>query len=382
MQRIQLVIAILAVTLAGATRGRTEERSIAARIAGRDFPSVFQAWSSVENVPDVNHIEGIAKHDLMWSCPGLRWDGTPVGLARRYTPESIERARRIRRYLLKLNPNIVLIREIRYRDARADWLPDGHPWWRRDEDGQIVKGWDEGGFLQLDFANPAFRRHVAQRAKAAVDSGAIDGILLDWWIDDNDRLALVRDIRAAIGDAALIIANSNDRQAPRTAPYINGFFMECFRSRTVEDWHRIAATLTWAERHLRPPRVNCVEVWYDQSRRDLHLMRAVTSLALTHSDGYCLFSDPNPLPTPDHRHDWYAFWDTPLGKPLAASVTRPDGVTLRRYDHGVAAYNPMGNRAVTVTFDTPHTSQATGRTGTTHTVPACDGDIFLKTAER
>ena len=49
-------------------------------------------------------------------------------------------------------------------------------------------------------------------------------------------------------------------------------------------------------------------------------LRATTTLSLVRSDGYALFSDPNPLPTPDHLHDWYPFWDKSLGK------TAGDGV--------------------------------------------------------
>jgi len=37
-------------------------------------------------------------------------------------------------------------------------------------------------------------------------------------------------------EKALIIANANDRTTPQTAPYINGYFMECYRSRTAKDW--------------------------------------------------------------------------------------------------------------------------------------------------
>jgi hypothetical protein len=46
-----------------------------------------------------------------------------------------------------------------------------------------------------------------------------------------------------------------------------------------------------AEGHLREPRVNCLETWYHKSRDDLNLMRATTTLALTRSEGYCLFSE-------------------------------------------------------------------------------------------
>ena len=373
-------IALLALLTSTAAMSQGQ-LSIAERIAGRDFPSVFQAWSRVENLPRANAIEGIARHDLAWnaiSLCGLRWDTTPRGLAEDFEPSSIEAARKVRRKLLELNPNLILIAEIRYRDAHRSFLPENHPWWMRDERGQIVEGWAEGGFLRLDYRNPAFQRHVAQRAKATIDSGIADGILLDWWQEDNDRLALIQEIRAAIGDEPLVIANTNDRTAPRTAPYINGFFMECYRSATAEDWQRIGQTLIWAEQHLRQPRVNCVEVWYHNSRRDLNLMRAVTTLTLTHSNGYCLFSDPNPLPTPDHRHDWYPFWDTNLGKPAGKAMHRADGATSRAFERGTVVYNPMGNGQVEITFDGIRVSRATGRRSRIHTLSACDGDIYLK----
>jgi len=374
-----LALALLIVSLASAAMGQGE-RSIAERIASREFPSVFQAWSRVENLPDANAIEGLARHDLAWnaiSLCGLRWDTAPRGLAEKFEPASVRAALQVRRKLLELNPNLILIAEIRYRDAHCSFLPENHAWWLRDGQGRIVEGWAEGNFLRLDFGNPAFRRHVARRAKAVIDSGVADGILLDWWHEDDDRVTLIQEIRAAIGDEPLIIANTNDRTAPRTASYINGFFMECYRSETTEDWQRIAHTLSWAEQHLRRPHVNCIEVWYHTSRRNLNLMRAVTTLTLTHSDGCCLFSDPNPLPTPDHLHDWYPFWDKGLGRPLSAAVRRGDGATQREFEKGTVVYNPMGNDPVEIAFNEMYVSRATGRCSRTHTLPACDGDIYL-----
>ena len=356
-------------------------KPIAERIADRDFPSVFQAWGRVQNLRDVTILEGIAKHDLMWnviSQCGLRWDQHPRGLAEGFEPFSIQAARRMRADLLKLNPNLIMIAEIRYRDAHPSFLPEGHKWWMRDDSGQIVKGWEEGQFLQLDYRSAEYRRHVAQRAKAVIDTGVADGILLDWWQDDEHRLALIKEVRAAIGDDPLVIVNSNDRTAPQTAPYINGFFMECYRSNSAEDWQRIARTLKWAEQNLRPPRVNCVEVWFQNSRQDLNLMRAVTTLTLTHSDGYCLFGDPNPLPMPDHQHDWYRFWDTDLGKPLGQAVLREDGATQREFTNGTVVYNPLGNRAAELTFDEAQTSQAMHIGSKQHVLPGGDGDIYLR----
>jgi len=166
--------------------------------------------------------------------------------------------------------------------------------------------------------------------------------------------------------------------ASETAPYINGYFMECYKSKTAKDWQEIADTLAWAEAHLREPRVNCLETWYHQSRDDLNLMRATTTLALTHSDGYCLFSDPNPLPTPDHLHNWYKFWSRSLGKPEAKGKVAGDGTVRREFQNGTVVYNPMGNKAVSVTFPEERRSVATGKIARSHDLGSADGDIFLK----
>ena len=358
-----------------------KERSISERIAARDFPSVFQAWSPADNLPGENKLVTAARHDLIWhgvSWYGLAWDKNPSGLGEAIRSESIETGLRKRRELLRLNPNLVLIAEIRYRDASRRFLPVNHKWWRRNKDGTLTKGWSEGGFLQLDFDNPEYREHVAKRAGAVVKTGVVDGVLLDWWRDDDSRLELVKLVRRAIGDKRLILANANDRVTPRTAPYINGYFMECYRSKTPKDWQRIAETLKWAEVNLREPRANCLETWYHNSRNDLNLMRATTTLALTCSNGYCLFSDPNPLPTGDHRHNWYRFWDAKLGKPTNPGITMPNGTIRRNFDNGTAIYNPMGNKTVKITFDQPKTSSATGKTSRTHTLTSPDGDIYLK----
>jgi hypothetical protein len=140
----------------------------------------------------------------------------------------------------------------------------------------------------------------------------------------------------------------------------------------------MAETLQWAEHSLYGPRVNCVEVWHHNSRQDLSLMRAATALVLTHSNGYCLFSDPNPLPTADHLHDWYSFWDTDLGRPLADAAQRDDGAIVREFQAGTVIYNPMGNHAIEVAFEQPRTSRATAKSDRRHALAPCDGDIYLR----
>lgn len=364
----------------GGVQETVAEEPVAGRIANREFPSVFQAWNPADNLAE-DRVVTEARHDLIFHGErffGLQWDNAHPGLATNFTAASLQAGLRRRRDLLRRNPNLILLLEIRYRDAQRCFLPDGHQWWRRDEQGNIVPGWEEGGYLQLDCSNPEYRDHVAKQAQAAALSGVVDGIMLDWWRDDAERLALVKAIRSRIGDEALILANVNDVPTPHTAPFINGYFMECYRSQTAQDWKQIADTLAWAEGNLRQPRINCLETWYHKSRAEENLMRATTALALVLSDGYCLFSDPNPLPTPDHLHNWYPFWEPLSGRPTARGTARPDGATTREFANGTAAYNPMGNQPVTITFDEPRISRATGRRARVHTLGPCDGDLFLR----
>ena len=351
------------------------------RIAARDYPSVFQAWNQATAFAGKTQPQMQALHDLVFLHPtamGLRAVGPCEGESLEFTVDSLAAGLARRRELLRLNPAIVILAEIRYRDAPAGFLPDDSPWWKRAPDRGFVMGWAEGGYRLLDVGHAGWHEQVARRAKAVMETGCFDGIMLDWWVDDADRQALVRGVRRAVGPEALILVNSNDREIPRTAAEVNGLFMECYRSRDAGDWQRISRTLLWAERNLRTPRINCVESWHHHSRRDLSLMRAVTTLVLTHADGYCLFSDPNDLPTPDHLHDWYDFWDKGLGRPVGPGRAVEHGAWRRAFSQGEVVYNPSGGREIELRFETPHRSRATGRIGTSHVVKAWDGDIFIR----
>lgn len=367
-------------TMALCAEELTPRPSATERIAARTFPSIFQAWNRADNLQSEDTWTTLARHDLVFHAPdffGLNWADKYPGISTSFTTDSQASAIGTRKKLLSKNPHLVMLAELRYRDAHQSYLPENHAWWKR-KDGQRVIGWEEGGYFLLDFSNPAYRTQIAQQAKRIIDTGVFDGIMLDWWEDDEDRLKLVQAIRREIGDKALILVNANDRKTPETAAFINGYFMECYQSKTPEDWKKIAETLRWAESNLQAPRINCVETWFQKSRADLHLMRATTTLSLTLSDGYCLFSDPNPLPAPDHLHDWYDFWNKSLGRPKAKGVQNQDGSIQREFDQGFAVYNPPGNRPVTITFTTPHTAVSSRTSGLTFTVPPADGDLFLK----
>jgi hypothetical protein len=394
--------------------------SIASRIAGRDFPSVFAPWNVAESlrqadglIVPLSTIETLsatrARHDLYFSTydrMGLRLASgcQYVVLTPDFTPESIQAARQNRARLLAANPHMLIMTDLHYFSAPKRYLPPDSPWWRHDSrNDQFVHNNEEYKSSMLDFSNPDFQDKVAALASALMKTGVYDGCMLDWWHDDDqwsaDRLKLIKKIRAAIGEKAILLGNVNGRLPRHTASYLNGMYMEGFGSQFFPDWHTAAANLLWGASHLRQPAITALEGWYSpdsgnglgdiaaiqqRGRSDYACMREVTTLSLVFSDGYVLFSDPNFLPTPDHLHDWYPFWDKSLGKPVKplARLDHPDrsGAYTRQYEKGEVVFNPPSNHPVTINFPEPRRSAATGIMGQSFSVAPGDGDLFVNPA--
>ena len=370
--------------------------TVAARITEHGFPSIFEAWAPVDNLREPNGstvplsskeslLASEARHDLYWGGwqqLGLRLaDGQKYPLLSPvFTPESIRVALLNRATLLAANPNIVILSEVHYHAAQPNFLPPDSPFWVRNADFDSKLGKIYGTHL-LAMGNPEFQDKLAAFCAALVESGVYDGCMLDGWHDDDDtpaRIGLIRKLRSAVGEKAILLGNVNERLPTRTASYLNGMYMEGLYSRFFPDWHLAAANLIWGERNLRKPAITALEGW---SARDQYpLMRQVTMLSLVFSNGYVLFSEPN-SPSGDHVHDWYPFWNKSLGRPTGslATLDRPDlsGAYTRKFDKGEAVFNPPSNHPVTVHFDQPHRSAATNTTGQSFTVASGDGDIFL-----
>jgi len=376
------------------------ERSVAERVTGKNFPAIFQAWNPLDmtNAFPLDSLEqrlqAAARHDLLWEEPvsqlgfntplvlGAVWDSAHGGVATDFTPASKKQALANRQRLLELNPNMVLLLEVRWRDAPGSFLPEDSPFWKRNADGSRKRGWDGGPepYYLMNPDNADFAANIARQCKIAIDSGIYDGVMFDW----DGHLPIVKKVREVIGTNALIICNIHDRikEAQTYGHLINGAFMELSQEgpgapqRKLGTWESSRKALVAFEKIFAKPTVNCLESWGD--RKDLRRMRAVTTLGLTHSDGYVLFADPNPLPTPDHLHDWYAFWDAPLGRPAGQCVDRADGAYQREFAGGTVIYNPINNQPVTVKFTEDRKRVSDGGRGREFTVPDYDGDIFLK----
>ena len=383
------------------------------RLADRNFPSIFAAWDwRPVNRPHLSYVEGVALHDLYFTERfGLELSYAEHGvIVRGYLNEARERRDRF----AALNPNMVFLVAVHIRDAYHGDSPDASPYapyWVRDVAGNPVPGW-RGTYL-VDFTDPGAQQLIVDQAAAVSKCGLYDGIFLDWWREDwivlkghrsfeaeqRARDAIIQRIRAEVRPDFLIMVNSNYSEIPRSAPYVNGIFMETgtpdgFRGEQPQgeelEWriNKIESTLRWAEENLREPQINGLEGWGlgDQppdSPANLRWMRAFTTMSLTLSDGYVLLNRGRAPGEAWHTHEhyWYDFWDADLGQPAGPKATLYDpetpGLFIREFTNGWAVYNRSG-KAQVIEFPEKVSSVTSGLTVANHAVLDLDGDMFLK----
>ena len=105
-------------------------------------------------------------------------------------------------------------------------------------------------------------------------------------------------------------------------------------------------------------------------------MRAITTLSLTHSDGYVVFTSAND----GYHHYWYDFWYTDHRRPVGPTAQRYEeifGLYIREYTNGWAVYNHNG-KAQEITLPELATGVSSEAEGMTHTLPNLDGEIYLR----
>jgi hypothetical protein len=371
--------------------------NIKARKEAKQFPSLFQVWNgfqdtakdSVYNQKYEKHYK--AENDLFMTGPwyyGLEFDSPSLftGEGTVLKPESIVRGLAIRDSLLQLNPNLILIGEVRYYDAQLDFLPATSPFWVKGTDGKPKQNPDCcPGYALLDWNLPAYQKQVASRAKAILASGVVDGIFLDWATDD--RFDFFKAIRDSIGPDAIIYGNSNTSYREKLTPLMNGIFMEGLDSNTPLEWEAIRDVVSRSQLNLREPKLITFESWgnkkFDTSyAKELSKMRATITLMMTQSDGYSIYYPDNSDIFNDHWHPWYDFYEVNVGSPIGPGALQPDGSYRREFKNGIAIYNPPLNaKEVTVIFPGIMVRKSTGLKGTTFKIPFYDGDIFIPEAK-
>ena len=426
------VTPLLTLNLAGSQVCDVEGSPIAPRIANRDYPSVFAAWANIINLPMLSESERLARHDLYFCCPmfGLSFVETKEGIK---LVGDIEGAMEQRRKLQAQNPNMVLLAAVRYfSGVNGNDYPEDWPIWLRDENGNRVTeaGWGES---LLDFTLLETQEWTIGQVVAVSKCGLFDGIFLDHW-SEHPRLSgyrsleeehtardkILQGIRAEVDDDFLIMVNTNREKIPKWAAYVNGTFMETLpsistdlnifqgRGYTYTDLFQIESTLLWSEGNMREPRINGLEGWgliekLPDSPENQKWMRLFTTMSLTHSDGYVLYTigsgsrqhehpwdneflaqtygHANQVPhVHDHDHYWYDFWDADLGQPIgekAQLYENRGGLFIREFTNGWAVYNRSG-KAQEIRLPEQATGVESGLQNTTHTVPDLDGEIYLK----
>ena len=399
------------------------------RLQNRHFPSIFQAWSGMLNRPALSPEVRLAHHDLFWSPEfGLRFQKTEHGFQ---IVGNLVEARKQRDALLEQNPDMIFILELRIRDADPDSFFYKTTYrkrfpWIRDAAGAMVSGSDVYTAFLIDFTHPDVQDIIVQQALAVKKCGFFDGIFFGGWSEDapvlngyrtyeaeqEARLAILRRIRAEVGDDFLIIVNASSSQPMQAAPYVNGLFIVTGSDHTdgyrYEDLIHLENTLFWAEENLRSPQINCLEsrgvgTQAPDSPTNRRWMRVFTAMGLTHSDGYVLYTtgigrtrhahdwavlershktEHDGGIAHDHAHDhyWYDFWEAELGKPIGEKGQRyqgREGLFIREFSNGWAVYNRSGQ---TQHIELPEvtTEIKSGVRARSHTVPDLDGRLFVK----
>ena len=410
--------------------------AVAPRIKDRDYPSIFAAWSGnrILNLPDLSGDEAVIHHDLFWGGPGfhLQWHRTPEGLR---LFGRIDDAHWIREDLLSQNPNFIRLVSLDYTDTDLADYPEDWPYWIRDENGNRVRASAGDSDFLIDFTHPVVQDILVQKAVAVAKCGLYDGIFLGGWEEDSStldnngvyyrsveaewsaRISMVRRIREVVGDDFLIIVKTNQRPAPLSAPYVNGMFMEAILDEqdtgyTHAGLREIESTLLWSAQNFRAPQINTLEgrgisLEPPDSPRNQQRMRVITTLSLTHSDGYVCynigvigFSHEHAYEVwpgherehiegkshlHNHQHYWYPFYDAPLGRPVGKKAQiyhksqghRIDGLFMREFTNGWAVYNRSGKEQ-DIQLPMQAIGVASGTIGVNHTLSDLDGEIYLK----
>ena len=401
-----------------------ESIPVSDRIENRDYPSIFSAWQNIINLPSLSWDERLAYHDLRFSGLrfGVQWRTTSggVGLFGAFEP-----AKEQRDAMLSRNPNMIFLVTLDYYAAHPSEYPEDSPLWLRDESGNRIEDVGWGVFL-IDFTLPEMQDYFVEQAIQIAKCGLFDGIFLDWWRDDwrdsSEAQYYTSDVSEAaitmlrrmcegvdaVRDNFLIIVNTNRTKIPRSAPYVNGTFMETIDGRDYAGLAEMESTLLWSEQNFRYPQINCLEGWADKrepldSSTNQRWMRVFTTLSLTHSNGYVNLvsgivssnhthlyeiweghSAEHARGEPGdhtHQHYWYPFWDAPLGRPVGEKAQlynkNVEGLFIREFTNGWAVYNRSGETQE-ISLPIQATGVESGITSTTHTLPDLDGEMYLR----
>jgi len=233
------------------------EPPLVERVLGHDYPSIARPWNLCIDFPSKQRQQEILKHDISWESIGRERGGVgdrPIGAnwAGKYITLGTEFANLNdcldrRKRPLTTNPNAIFLAELRWRDYMDSSLPKEHEIWKRDSLGNriVAKGdkMNEPRYY-LDNDNKNLVQHLLNQANCIVQSGAYDGVFLDWF---GPSAAFLKQLRQTLGSRCLIIINAGYNYDPERAKYINGAYLECWKTNNP-------ATLENVRKQFKAPR--------------------------------------------------------------------------------------------------------------------------------
>lgn len=229
-----------------------------------------------------------------------------------------------------------------------------------------------GKTLATDYTNPEFHDYYADLV--AKRNNDVDGILLDWWHDHHGKVnsksavakarkQIARAVREKMSDDFLLVGNVNWRKDTATIQYLNGVFLELYKTPyerknayNTFEIDKMIDLLTYYENNLQYPKIIAFEPWRvsqqsNSNGKSLAEDRLTpenqnfaklfaTILSVHTSNGYYLYADSNhDTENGDHGHAWYSFYDLDIGKPTLKGVQVANRIGVRRYEKGMLGYN-------------------------------------------
>ena len=363
--------------------------SLAPRLDNLDFPNTIGASWLYPTDFGLDISFGLA--DQFFNMDYRRSDNKLVSL-------DLAQSIKVRDNIILDNPSSIFLAIIPWYSRSLSKLDLESPYWARDINGDIFIH-NEGADGFLDYTKPHTQDLIVQMVIEIDRCGLYDGIVLDAWGDGTllpentynsslqaeSRKRILERIRTETRPNFLIQVNSNRDKVPAdTAAYINGLSMET----GIPNWFvgpnklnevllETESTLLWAESHLRAPRINAVfgegistEPFHTASNQ--RWTRVLTTLGLTHSDGYISYQAGWQV--------WYNFWAADLGRPVgdkAQLYQETEGLFIREFANGWAVYNRSGEAQV-ITLPEEVQGVASGLVDTEHTLPNLDGEMYLR----
>ena len=380
--------------------------SVTERIENKKTPSIY-AWggrvfnSYAVNRTDLTNLEKLTLHEKSVCCWFFDIFPDPKVFPK-VLRGNLEKATQLRDQHLELNPNMIFLVGIEMRAVPKDLFPEDSPYWQRDPDGNVI--WAPKDTKFINFTHPDVQQMIIDAAIAVAECGLYDGIIFDWWRDFHHvlpgwgddwekgrdlelaaRANILKGIRESVREDFLIGGNVNRLKIPNSAWAINSGRMECGKDYPGGFTHaglsEIGDTLLWLENNLRAPLANSVDfnaVESEPMQGDLNKkwMRVGTTLTLTHSDGYFLFSR-----SLDGKAHWYTFWDANLGRPVGSKGQQYDenikGLFIREFTNGWAVFN-RSYKERKIRLPEYSMGVESGIRSTVHAIPDLDGEIYLK----